>query len=68
MPKKNSEPMWCVVMFDLSVGTKKQRSEANRFRNHLFDLGFPPCGKAPLTSRSHEAIACVKRGNTLLDS
>ena len=40
MPKKNSEPMWCVVMFDLPVGTKKQRSEANRFRNHLFDLGF----------------------------
>ena len=40
MPKKNSEPMWCVVMFDLPVGTKKQRSEANRFRNHLFDLGL----------------------------
>ena len=40
MLKKHSEPMWCVVMFDLPVGTKKQRSEANRVRNHLFDLDF----------------------------
>ncbi|MDC7067981.1 CRISPR-associated endonuclease Cas2 [Corynebacterium pseudodiphtheriticum] len=40
MPTKDSEPMWCVVMFDLPVKTKKQTREANRFRNHLLDLGF----------------------------
>lgn len=32
--------MWCVVMFDLPVKTKSQCKEANRFRNHLLDLGF----------------------------
>ncbi|WP_267910861.1 CRISPR-associated endonuclease Cas2 [Corynebacterium macginleyi] len=32
--------MWCVVMFDLPVKSKKQTSEANKFRNHLLDLGF----------------------------
>ena len=32
--------MWCVVMFDLPVKTKSQSKEANRFRNHLLDLGF----------------------------
>ncbi|WP_151529578.1 MULTISPECIES: CRISPR-associated endonuclease Cas2 [Corynebacterium] len=40
MPAKDSEPVWCVVMFDLPVKTKNQRREANRFRNRLFDLGF----------------------------
>lgn len=40
MPAKDSEPMWCVVMFDLPVKSKKQTREANRFRNHLLDLGF----------------------------
>ena len=40
MPKKGSEPVWCVVMFDLPVGTKNQRKEATRFRNSLLDLGF----------------------------
>ena len=40
VPTKDSEPMWCVVMFDLPVKTKKQTREANRFRNHLLDLGF----------------------------
>lgn len=40
MPKKGSAPVWCVVMFDLPVGTKSQRREATRFRNQLLDLGF----------------------------
>ena len=40
MPKKGSEPVWCVVMFDLPVGTKNQRKQATRFRNSLLDLGF----------------------------
>ena len=32
--------MWCLVMFDLPVETKKQRREATRFRNDLLDWGF----------------------------
>lgn len=33
-------PMWCVVMFDLPVQTKLQRTEASRFRKFLIDCGF----------------------------
>ena len=32
--------MWLFVMFDLPVGTKKERKQATRFRSHLLDLGF----------------------------
>ena len=32
--------MWCLVMFDLPVETKKQRREAARFRHDLLDWGF----------------------------
>ena len=32
--------MWIYVMFDLPTGTKKERYEANKFRNRLLDLGF----------------------------
>lgn len=32
--------MWILAMFDLPVGTKKQRKRASRFRNDLLDLGF----------------------------
>ncbi len=32
--------MWVYVMFDLPVGTKKQRSEASTFRNALLNIGF----------------------------
>ena len=32
--------MWLVVLFDLPVGTKKERKAANRFREKLRDLGF----------------------------
>lgn len=34
------DAMWCLVMFDLPVETKKQRGEATRFRNDLLDWGF----------------------------
>ncbi|WP_268750364.1 CRISPR-associated endonuclease Cas2, partial [Corynebacterium argentoratense] len=29
-----------MVLFDLPVKTKRQMSEANRFRNELLDLGY----------------------------
>jgi CRISPR-associated protein Cas2 len=32
--------MWIFVLFDLPVGTKKERKAANRFRHSLLDLGF----------------------------
>ena len=32
--------MWLFVMFDLPVGTKKERKEATGFRAHLLNLGF----------------------------
>lgn len=32
--------MWLVVLFDLPVGTKKERKTASGFRLKLLDLGF----------------------------
>jgi len=32
--------MWLVVLFDLPVGTRKQRKAATDFRLELLDLGF----------------------------
>ncbi len=32
--------MWLVVLFDLPVGTKKERKAASNFRLRLLDLGF----------------------------
>ena len=32
--------MWLFVMFDLPVGTKKERKQATKFRQSLLDLGF----------------------------
>jgi CRISPR-associated protein Cas2 len=32
--------MWVFVLFDLPVGTKKERKAANKFRHSLLDLGF----------------------------
>ncbi len=32
--------MWLFVMFDLPVGTEKERKQATGFRNNLLDLGF----------------------------
>ena len=34
------DPMWCLLLFDLPVATKKERREATNFRNYLLDLGF----------------------------
>jgi CRISPR-associated protein Cas2 len=32
--------MWIIVLFDLPVGTKKERKAATKFRHALLDLGF----------------------------
>lgn len=32
--------MWMFVMFDLPVGTRRQRARATKFRHDLLDLGF----------------------------
>jgi CRISPR-associated protein Cas2 len=32
--------MWMLVLFDLPVGTKKERKAATGFRNYLLDEGF----------------------------
>ncbi len=32
--------MWTVVLFDLPVGTKKERKAATKFRKFLLDQGF----------------------------
>ena len=32
--------MWVFVLFDLPVGTKKERKAATQFRHSLLDLGF----------------------------
>lgn len=32
--------MWLIVLFDLPVGNKAERSAATRFRHGLLDLGF----------------------------
>lgn len=32
--------MWILAMFDLPVGTKKERKAATAFRNYLLDEGF----------------------------
>lgn len=47
-PAKGGQPpalsgyriMWLVVLFDLPVGTKKERKAASEFRLKLLDLGF----------------------------
>lgn len=40
--KKDEEigGMWCLVMFDLPVGTNEERRRANEFRHLLLDLGY----------------------------
>lgn len=32
--------MWIIVLYDLSVATKKNRRDANLFHKHLLDQGF----------------------------
>ncbi|WP_455952076.1 CRISPR-associated endonuclease Cas2 [Arcanobacterium haemolyticum] len=36
----SSDPMWCLVMFDLPTKTAAQKREYTRFRNYLLDIGF----------------------------
>ena len=36
----SEEAVWSVVMFDLPVKTKHQRTEATQFRNLLLDQGY----------------------------
>ena len=40
MVKADERGMWSLVMFDLPVQTKLQRSDATAFRNLLIDLGW----------------------------
>lgn len=40
MKLEQDEAVWCIVMFDLPVLTREQRTCANAFRNHLKDLGL----------------------------
>jgi len=40
MPEQEARFVWLFVFFDLPVGTKPQRRDANRFRNFLKDDGF----------------------------
>lgn len=37
---EDSGGMWCLVMFDLPVKTKQQRSAATEFRHMLLDMGY----------------------------
>lgn len=37
---EDSGGMWCLVMFDLPVKTKRQRHAATEFRNMLLDMGY----------------------------
>ncbi len=37
---EDSGGMWCLVMFDLPVKTKKERQAATDFRNMLLDMGY----------------------------
>ncbi len=40
MKLRAEDAMWCVIMFDLPVVTKKERKEATKFRKMLVDFGF----------------------------
>lgn len=37
---EDSGGMWCLVMFDLPVKTKKERHAAHVFRDLLLDMGY----------------------------
>lgn len=37
---KRDQPVWALVMFDLSVDTKQHRTDATRYRTYLLNLGF----------------------------
>lgn len=66
MPAKGSKPVWCLVMFDLPVKTRKETTEANRFRTLLLDMGFSRSQFSvyvqylPLASRAHVLVKQIK--------
>ena len=51
------DAMWCLVMFDLPVETKKQRREATRFRHDLLDWGF---SMVQLGGQDHATLRAIK--------
>ncbi len=60
--------MWCVVMFDLPVQTKKERKEATQFRNLLVKTGysmiqFSVYGKYSPTTNSNMQIEQFIKAN-----
>ncbi|AHI23434.1 CRISPR-associated endonuclease Cas2 [Corynebacterium vitaeruminis] len=67
MPRRDSEPVWCVVMFDLPVKTKAERKAATHFRNSLLDIGFCMAQYSvyvqflPLASRIHALVKSIKQ-------
>lgn len=60
------DAMWCLVMFDLPVETKKQRREATRFRHDLLDWGFSMVQFSvyvkywPLGGQDHATLRAIK--------
>lgn len=60
------DAMWCLVMFDLPVETKRQRREATRFRNNLLDWGFSMVQFSvyvkywPLGGQDHATLRAIK--------
>lgn len=59
--------MWCLVMFDLPVRTKRQQAVANKFRNLLLDMGFwrvqysVYVRYAPLAGGTAQALAAMRQ-------
>lgn len=59
--------MWCLVMFDLPVKTKKQRKAASQFRHMLLDLGYAMVQYSvyvrytPTQSGNRTTVAMVKQ-------
>lgn len=68
MSHSEDEPMWCVVMFDLPVGSAEERRAANGFRHLLIDLGFWRVQYSvyalytPRAGGSRRAVAAIRSG------
>jgi CRISPR-associated protein Cas2 len=67
MPEAGDEEVWNLVMFDLPVKTKPERTAATAFRNMLLDLGYERVQLSvyvrylPLPSAGSPAIRRIKR-------
>ncbi|MDR1265511.1 MAG: CRISPR-associated endonuclease Cas2 [Propionibacteriaceae bacterium] len=67
MVDAGDEKVWHLVMFDLPVKTKAERSAATAFRNLLLDLGYERVQLSvyvrylPLPSAGSPAIRQIKR-------